>query len=514
MEAYNLYLKAQQAFDDFFWADSQAYAEKAVAVDPAFALSYYVLSQAANNLLDYPARDAALEKAMTFSAKATERERLFIEAQYASVIEKDIAKRVRLLTQLLGRYPDDTEACYELGQALFHSGRYPEALAEYRRCVEIDAKFAPAFNMLGYTYSAIGDFTQAIQNYQRYAELRPGLPNPIDSIAETNMFLGDLDAAITSYKKALAIKPDFYNSCGGLSYVYALKEDYPEMDRWLQEFVKRSPTDQARMEGAYVRLFFDYLLGRREAAVAGFLPLRGVAEEFKFDYGVAAADFILGHIYADKKEFSKARQAFESWAAYETRTASGPDYAAAGLNLFLGAVDLGEGKLEALKGRLGKVEKILPQFGPGRRLDLTERYLLLAAEAALAGNAVDEAIALGQKIEPVILSSVNTNISVPYNIPFLKDVLARAYWKKGELGKAVAEYERLTTIDPKSRLRRLISPLYHYRFGRVLEENGEKDRARSEYQSFLKYWAEADPDFSELKDARTRLAALGGRASR
>ena len=52
---------------------------------------------------------------------------------------------------------------------------------------------------------------------------------------------------------------------------------------------------------------------------------------------------------------------------------------------------------------------------------------------------------------------------VKYNMPFVKDVLARAYWKKGELDNAVSEYERLTTIDPKSPTLMLISPLYHYR---------------------------------------------------
>ena len=121
---------------------------------------------------------------------------------------------------------------------------------------------------------------------------------------------------------------------------------------------------------------------------------------------------------------------------------------------------------------------------------------------------MDEAIEAGREVEFGGLDSVNTGDVARYNTPFLKDVLARAYWKKGDLDKAVAEYERLTTIDPKSRLRMLIPPLYHYRFGRVLEEKGERERAVLEYGKFLKYWADADPRFVELKDARIRLAKL------
>jgi tetratricopeptide (TPR) repeat protein len=93
-------------------------------------------------------------------------------------------------------------------------------------------------------------------------------------------------------------------------------------------------------------------------------------------------------------------------------------------------------------------------------------------------------------------------------MPFLKDVLARAYWKKGELDKAAAEYGKLMTISPDNRVRYLIHPLYHYRLGRVLEEKGDKEQARAEYRKFLDYWKDADPGIPELADARKRFATL------
>lgn len=93
-------------------------------------------------------------------------------------------------------------------------------------------------------------------------------------------------------------------------------------------------------------------------------------------------------------------------------------------------------------------------------------------------------------------------------MPFLKDVLARAYWKKGELGKAAVEYQKLMTIDPANRVRYLIHPLYHYRLGRVLEEKGDRDEARLQYEKFLECWKDADARHPELADARKRLAPL------
>jgi tetratricopeptide (TPR) repeat protein len=134
----------------------------------------------------------------------------------------------------------------------------------------------------------------------------------------------------------------------------------------------------------------------------------------------------------------------------------------------------------------------------------------LKAEVLLAGGSADKAIALAEKmvsLDPPLMGTASLAVT---NQPFLKDVLARAYWKKGDLDKAISEYGRLMTIDPKNQLRFLIHPLYHYRLGRVHEEKGEKVQAREQYQKFLEFWKDADPGLPEVEDAAKRLAALKG----
>jgi len=509
MEAYNYYLKAKEADDNFFWKEGRKLAEKAVVIDPTFAIAYFMLSQEAGQLLDYPARNEALEKAKLYSAKASERERLFIEARYAAIIEKDPPKRLRILEELVGKYPDDKQAHYDLGQFLFANDRFREAAAEYERSAAIDPKFSPAYNMIGYSYSALGDFAKAAQAFERHAELNPGLPNPLDSLAEMNLLMGNLDEAAARYKAVLAKHPDYYNSFPGLIYVSALKEDYEDVERWLAEGLKQEPLPQAKMEGFYLQTFYGYLLGRLDRPRTSLLALRGQAEKFKFDMGVGAVDLVTGFMSTDVGEFEKARTAFEGWMGYVEKTDPADRASNSALRSFYaGWVDLKQGRLESAKARSAEIEGILagPDQGGRERLGCLPR--LLSAEVALAGGSVDEAVRIGEKIDFGVLSSINTPNMVTYNLPLLKDVLARAYWKKGDLGKAAGEYERLTTITPKNRLRMLIHPLYHYRFGRALEEKGDKVRARAEYEKFLKFWADADPRFVELRDARARLAGL------
>jgi serine/threonine protein kinase/tetratricopeptide (TPR) repeat protein len=512
MEAYNLYLRARDANDNFLYMEARQSAEKAIAVDPEFAIAYSLLSEAAGQLRDQPARDAALEKAKAYSARATEKERLFIEARYASIIERDPAKQRRLLEELAGKYPDEKEAHYELGLVYDSLGLEREAIAANERALAADPKYGPSINQLGYLHARIADFAKAARYFERYAELNPGLPNPLDSIAEMTMLMGNLDEAVGKYRAVLAMKPDFYSSCKGLAYTYALKENYPEAERWIEEFDKRAPSPQARMEMIWLKGFYDYLLGRLDRSLAGYLALRGQAQKFGSDFFAATVDWITSYLYADRGEYDKVRETSRGWQGYLNKyNPQDGAFNAANEAYYLGWIDLGEGRPEAVKTHVKEIGRLLTGMVPNDNELMSRRQLSLDAEAALARNLIDEAIEIGEKIVFGDLHSVNTSDVAIYNTPFLKDVLARAYWKKGNVDKAIAEYERLTTIDPKSQLRMLIPPLYHYRLGRVLEQKGEKGRARSEYEKFLKYWADADPRFVELNDARTRLAALRDR---
>lgn len=509
IEAYNLFLRGRDELERFYAADARRSLERAVALDPTFAVAWLYLSQSCRELADAKAKDEALEKAMEYSAKATEKERLLIEASYAGIIKRDPEEQLRILREFVEKYPAEKYAHFELAFEYDNRGLFPEAIAECERALALDPDFGYALNEIGYLKAKTGDIAGGVSYLERYAALNPNDPNPRDSIAELSMRLGKLEESAAKYKALLAAKPDFYLSWAGLAYVYALQEKYPEMEGALEAFIAHAPTMTAKAEGMWLRAFARYLLGQWDKALADYAGLRSGSEKAGATYSVATVDWITGFLYADRGEFDLARKSFEGFEAWLRKAGTANSaFVAFSEAFFRGWVDFKQGKIGFAREALKKIEALLPGVDQGLREQATFLVRLLAAEAALSDGAVEEAISAAGRIPPRNFTAMRTGEVARYNQPFVKDVLARAYWKKGDLDRAAAEYRRLLTIDPSNQVRYLMSPLYHYRLGRVFEEKGDRAGAREEYGKFLEYWRDADPTHPELADARKRLAAL------
>ncbi len=508
MEAYNYFLRGRDDYEKYYFADARKFLEKAVALDPTFAVAYLYLGKAAGSLFDSKTHAEAHEQAKKYSAKATEKERLYIEAECARVVEHNSEKRLRLLLELTRKYPQEKQFHYELGRYYASRNNYPEAIGAYERALALDPDFGSALNAAGYIHAEIGEFEKAIQYLERYAAVEPGQANPIDSIAEIYFKMGQLDLAKSKYQEALEIRPDFFGSCRGLAYILALEENYAETERWLEEIIVKA-SEPEKWEGRWLKAYYDYFLGRWEESRVAYLAIKDRFETSDATTALAGTNAIMGHLYADRGEYDLARQAFQGLIDWRREQSSSQDaLPSVGDIYLLGWVDLKQGRLDSAKGRLNEIELLLAKTERANQEFASMRYPLLEAEIYLADGQFDKAIEAGKKIVQADFPGMSITNLLLYNNPFLKDVLAKAYWKNGDLDKAIAEYSRLTTINPKSQIRYLIHPLYHYRFGRVYEENGEKEKAAGEYEKFLKYWKDADSTHPELADAQKRLSSL------
>jgi tetratricopeptide (TPR) repeat protein len=87
------------------------------------------------------------------------------------------------------------------------------------------------------------------------------------------------------------------------------------------------------------------------------------------------------------------------------------------------------------------------------------------------------------------------------------DGLARALYDSGDLDKARKEYEKITLLTMGRAGHGDIYARAYYMLGKIAEQQGDKVRARENYQKFLELWKDADPALPEVEDARNRLSA-------
>src|SRR6478736_4742049 len=95
----------------------------------------------------------------------------------------------------------------------------------FERVMQIDPKFADAYNEAAYCYARQGDMDKAFADIKRYTELVPNEPNPQDSFAELSRMAGRFEDALTHYRMSLKIDPSFHESQLGLGDTYALMGD-------------------------------------------------------------------------------------------------------------------------------------------------------------------------------------------------------------------------------------------------------------------------------------------------
>jgi tetratricopeptide (TPR) repeat protein len=133
---------------------------------------------------------------------------------------------------------------------------------------------------------------------------------------------------------------------------------------------------------------------------------------------------------------------------------------------------------------------------------------LFEAEVLLAEGFADSAISAVRNIH-MIGPSMGYGWYLPmYNTPPMRDIVPRAFVRKGMMDSAIVEYDRLLRVDPETIDRRFIQPIFHYRLARICEQAGQRERALTEYQRFLEIWNKADADRPELIDAKKRAANL------
>jgi tetratricopeptide (TPR) repeat protein len=105
-----------------------------------------------------------------------------------------------------------------LGNVLVNTGRRDEALACFRKALELYPGCEDAHVSLGYALSLGGDYDAAIRHYRRALELAPRNILCLNNLGNAQLGQHKIDEAIATFRQALAIdlqRADTHNNLGG-----------------------------------------------------------------------------------------------------------------------------------------------------------------------------------------------------------------------------------------------------------------------------------------------------------
>jgi len=511
IEAYDHFLKGRESWEKQYYDETRQHMEKAVEHDPEFAVAYLYLARASSYLRNIKAENDAWEKAKMYASKASEKDRLRIEARYASVVEKDREKAIRLFQKVSKKYPKEKIFHLALAQFYRQKEQYAEGLDELNQALQLDPSYGVTLDLLAYTHADMGNNEEALEYFKKYSYVSPGDAGPYDSMGELYFKMGRLDDAITKYKEALEIRPDF-GAERWISYIYSVKGEYTEAMNWTNRFIDAAPSEGLKAQGYFGLGFYQMVMERFDLAIQA---LDKAEEIWRADgnlYGLSVSNLMKGWIHFGIGEFELGREYIKKYFDFNIKFQPQlRQINLAGSNIFTGFFDLGEGKTEAARKKLAQAKELLSEnIDEDSQSEAIQSFLydLLHAEILLAEGAVDEAIEVMEKAPPLEVPAMNPPAIMSLNMPLYQDVLARTYVKKGEWDKAIAVYEDLINFDPTNTDRRAVPLIYHYRLAKLYEQKGWKGKAIEHYERFLSLWEDVESMPSDVEDARKRLTGL------
>ncbi len=499
-EAYRSYLEGIELNKKFYTAEAKAAFNRALELDSNFAMAYFQLSNLSLDLSDNLTRNSALKKAWRLRDNVAENERLRIEANYANRIDNDLAKSAELLEKLLQKYPHEQEVYGNLARAYVNLQQYEKARGAYLRGLESDSLDKTSWNSLAYYYAWFNQRKPAFEAIDRYLKLAPAEPNPYDSKGDLYFIFGELDSALYWYQKAVSFRMDFA-SVEKLGNLALIRHDYVGAQADFRQFASTPDKFQKAVAEADLLLIplHQGKLKQLEKHLQDKLAL-DLAQKFQQEI---INDYAALRMTAFETGDYAAALKYAQKASAEAKKDPNDKY-------------YGRGGLALAWLKVGNIQtayKILDEL----KRDVVGKVSLGELNYNLVAGFLE--YERGNYAAAVEKFEKTVNILWPNRAPLYE--YAVSLLKTGQLEEAVRELERLCwwvidtdNLNLASRPWALTSVKAHYWLGMAYEQQGNKAKAREEYEKFLEIWKEADFNSPELADAKARLAKLKQSASK
>jgi serine/threonine protein kinase/tetratricopeptide (TPR) repeat protein len=461
LKAYSLSLKA---FNERGSAAALPYDQRAIELDPNFAMGYKAAGEDYSNLGELGRASEYLTKAFQLREHVSEREKLEISGSYYENVTGELDKAAQTYQQEIESYP-----------------------REYR-----------AYGRLGFVYFDQGQNEKAAEVIRQKLRLAPDL-NDYDVLAYIALCLQRFDEARQVIHEAQARNMDnflMHNVLYGLAFLGANSAAMAEQQQW---FAGKPEYEN-----------FGLALASDTEAYSGHLGKARELTKGAVDSAVRADNKEIGAIW-------QANAALQQ-AAYGNTTESRQS-AAEALKLAptSRSVESEAALAFAMAGGTARAESLAQDLGKRFPLDTQMQSLWLPAiQAQLALDRRNPAPALSalQAASPIELGNIPfASTSCLYHVY----VRGESYLAAGQGSAAAAEFQKILDhsgivwncwTGALAHLGVARANALEARTSQGADADAARVRALAAYKDFLTLWKDADPDIPILKQAKAEYAKL------
>jgi tetratricopeptide (TPR) repeat protein len=163
LEALKAYAMGDEARSRGKGRESLAFYQRAVDLDPNFAMAYARIAVYYGNLTELEAAQKYVQKAFDLKDRVSEHERLYISEKYYNYITGEIDRAIEVLQTWARLYPNDFIPHNNLSLSYRFLGRYEDGLKEALEAVRLSPNNANAQDNLIGSFLGLGRFDEAEQ---------------------------------------------------------------------------------------------------------------------------------------------------------------------------------------------------------------------------------------------------------------------------------------------------------------------------------------------------------------
>jgi tetratricopeptide (TPR) repeat protein len=493
-EALRYYIEGKRYYYERNFLKSILTLEKAIEIDPEFALAHRIISENYQYLGNHEKKEKYLKKALNLLDHVSEKERYFIEGYAFFNVDNNPKEAIRSYKKILDLYPDDENATNYLGGIYRQLEQWESAKPLFEKVFKANKKSILAIINLAYICWAEGKYENAFTLLNNSKDIFPDIHAYYRYLSRTLNYMHEHERALKYAKKALNLDPSNYLNIRLMGIVNQIENKFNEATKYYSQLLDNNePVIQ--IEGYRLLAYLYLTRGQINKSIEQILI--GLSIEQKSNLKEQQSYFSLYLIYLNlvQEEYAKALDlADKSYYSVDITHYIKSKH-------FKGLTLLKTGKIAEAKIIAQKLREFILKSTHKKQM---RSYFHLMGNVSLGYQNLPEAIEYFNKAVNLLSGQF---FSYDEHALYM-DSLASAYYQNSDLVNAQKNYERMANLSTGRLQYGEIYAKSFYMLGKIYQQMKMTEKALTNYQKFLQIWEKSNIGTKKINDAREQVSLL------